>query len=97
MNKPVIIGEYHFGTITERGVWGGGLCTATDMNHAAELFKNYTRAAIKNPRIIGAHYFQISDQAITGRGDGENYRIGFIDVTDTPYPDMVDTARGGCS
>jgi agarase len=31
---------------------------------------------------------------MTGRTyDGENYNIGFVDVTDTPYPEMVEAAR----
>ncbi len=29
---------------------------------------------------------------INGRTDGENYNCGFIDVTDRPYPYMVDAA-----
>jgi len=26
------------------------------------------------------------DQATTGRGDGENYQIGFTDICDRPIP-----------
>lgn len=92
-NAPVLIGEFHFGTITERGVWGGGLCTGADIAHSADLFKTYFTEALKNPLIVGAHWFKFSDQPLTGRGDGENYRIGFVDVTDTPYPEMVEACR----
>jgi hypothetical protein len=92
-NAPVMIGEFHFGTITERGVWGGGLCTAMDIGQAASLFQNYVLDALQNPLMVGAHWFKFSDQPLTGRGDGENYRIGFIDVTDTPYPEMMHAGR----
>lgn len=92
-NAPVMIGEFHFGTITERGVWGCGLCAAMDIEHAADLFEVYMTAAMKNPLMVGAHWFQMFDQPLTGRGDGENYRIGFVDGTDTPYPDMVNACR----
>lgn len=92
-DAPVMIGEYHFGTITERGMWGGGLCSGMDIGHAADLFRNYTREAIRNPLMVGAHWFKFSDQPLTGRADGENYRIGFVDVTDTPYPEMVKACR----
>lgn len=92
-DAPVMIGEFHFGTITERGVWGGGLCTAMDIEHAAGLFRSYATEAVKNPLIVGAHWFKISDQPLTGRRDGENYRIGFVDVADTPYPEMVKACR----
>ena len=94
-DAPIMIGEFHFGTITERGVWGGGLCTAMDIEHAASLFENYFRDAVKNPLIVGAHWFKFSDQPLTGRADGENYRIGFVDVADTRYPEMVEACRHG--
>ncbi len=92
-DAPVMIGEFHFGTITERGMWGGGLCTGMDIGHAADLFETYMTAAVKNPLIVGAHWFKFSDQPLTGRSDGENYRIGFVDVADTPYPEMVQACR----
>jgi hypothetical protein len=33
------------------------------------------------------------DQPSTGRDDGENYNIGFVDVTDRPYPEMISAAK----
>lgn len=29
----------------------------------------------------------------TGRGDGENYNIGWVDVTDRPYAELIDAAK----
>jgi hypothetical protein len=38
------------------------------------------------PNFVGCHWFQYVDEPITGRWfDGENYNIGLVDVTDTPY------------
>ncbi len=54
---------------------------------------SYVRGALRNPYIVGTHWFQYKDQATTGRGDGENYQIGFIDVCDTPYSEIVSEAR----
>jgi agarase len=42
---------------------------------------------------VGVHWFQYIDEPLTGRFDGENYNIGFVDVTDTPYPELRDAAR----
>lgn len=39
------------------------------------------------------HWFQYEDQPLTGRGDGENYQIGFVDVCDRPYPQIVAACR----
>jgi agarase len=34
------------------------------------------------------------DEPLTGRSyDGENYNIGILTVTDTPYPELVTAAR----
>jgi hypothetical protein len=42
---------------------------------------------------VGTHWFQYRDQATTGRGDGENYQIGLVDICDTPYPETIDAVR----
>ena len=34
-----------------------------------------------------------SDQATTGRFDGENFQVGLTDVCDTPYPETVRALR----
>ena len=42
----------------------------------------------------GCHWFQYTDQAMTGRYfDGEAYQVGFVSVTDTPYPELVEACR----
>ena len=43
--------------------------------------------------IVGAHWFEYCDEATTGRGDGENYQIGLVDVCDTPYVETIQAAR----
>ena len=45
------------------------------------------------PCCVGAHWFQHVDQPVLGRFDGENYNIGFVDVTDRPYPELTAAAR----
>jgi agarase len=43
---------------------------------------------------VGCHWFQYVDQPVTGRSlDGENYNIGLVTITDTPYPELVEAAR----
>jgi hypothetical protein len=85
---PILIGEYHFGT-PGRGM-AAGLCQVKDQYNRGVAYRYYTENAFSHPAVIGAHWFQWSDQANTGRGDGENYNIGIIDVTDRPYKDLVE-------
>jgi hypothetical protein len=91
-DHPVIIGEFHFGAV-DRGMFHPGLRAARDQAHRGELYSAYVRSALQHRLIVGTHWFQYGDQSTTGRGDGENYNIGFIDIADVPYPAMVGAAR----
>jgi len=57
------------------------------------LYAAYVRSALRNPLIVGTHWFQYKDQATTGRGDGENYQIGFVDICDRPYGETIEASR----
>jgi hypothetical protein len=49
--------------------------------------------AAANPSLVGTHWFQWLDEPNTGRNDGENYNIGFVDVADRPYTELVAAAQ----
>ena len=84
---PIIIGEYHFG-VPDRGM-AAGLVQVKDYMERGNAYRYYNELGYSHPSLIGAHWFQWIDQANTGRGDGENYNIGLLDITDRPYPEMV--------
>ncbi len=92
IDMPVIIGEFHFGAL-DRGMFHTGLRRAENQKDRAEKYAAYVRGALRNPYLIGTHWFQYLDQPTTGRGDGENYQIGFVDICDKPYPEIVQAAR----
>ena len=90
---PVIVGEWHYGTAAN-GPAHPGLQPAANQVERARGFDRYVRSALWNPQIAGVHYFKYIDQMATGRpADDENIQCGFVDVTDTPYREMVDAAR----
>lgn len=92
VDKPTIIGEFHFGAL-DRGHFHTGLRSVANQQQRAEAYYHYVKGALRNPQIVGTHWFQYGDQAFTGRFDGENYQIGFIDICDNPYPEIVAAAR----
>jgi len=92
VDKPVVIGEFHFGAL-DRGMLHTGLVPCTSQQHRAESYRNYVQGALDNPLIVGTHWFQYGEQATTGRGDGENYQIGLLDVCDSPYPETIESCR----
>jgi agarase len=92
MDFPVVIGEFHFGAL-DRGMFDPGLRRTKDQSERAEKYAAYIREAAAAPWCVGAHWFQYLDQSLTGRPDGENYNIGFVDATDDPYPELRAAAR----
>ena len=85
---PMIIGEYHFGTI-EHGM-AQSLWQVESEEQRGEAYRYYTEQAYAHPGLIGTGYFQWADQDLTGRNDGENYHCGLVDVTDRPYQPQVE-------
>jgi hypothetical protein len=93
LNKPVIIGEFHFGAL-DRGMFHPGLVKAENQEDRARCYARYVESVAACPAFVGCHWFQYVDEPITGRWfDAENYNIGYVDVTDNPYTEMVETAR----
>ncbi|MGJ8724096.1 MAG: beta-galactosidase [Roseibacillus sp.] len=92
-NKPIIIGEFHFGAL-DRGMLHTGLVDVADQEERAQAFTQYVTDCISHPNIVGCHWFQYADSPTTGRQwDGENYQIGFTDTADTPYPEIIAASR----
>jgi len=85
--RPTLLGEFHFGT-PGRGL-GAGLVQARDQYERGVAYRYYVEQAAALPSMVGAHWFQWLDQPVTGRMDGENYNIGFIDGTDRPHWEFV--------
>lgn len=92
IDKPILVGEFHFGA-TDRGMFDGGLVNVKDQAARGKAYQGYVRSIVDNPKFVGAHWFQYTDQPTTGRGDGENGNVGLISITDTPYPELVAAAR----
>ncbi len=92
VDMPTLIGEFHFGAL-DRGMFHTGLRPTESQTARAEAYRRYVNGALDNTWLVGTHWFQYGDQATTGRTDGENYQIGFLDVCDTPYPETVDACR----
>lgn len=92
IDKPVMIGEFHFGAL-DRGLFHPGLRKTADQKERGQAYANYVTSALRHPNVVGTHWHQFSDQATTGRFDGENFQVGFTDVCDTPYPETIEKIR----
>jgi hypothetical protein len=90
--KPVMIGEFHHGAI-DRGLPATGIQGALTQAERGIAYRYYVEQGLARPELIGMHYFQWLDQPVFGRFDGENYNIGFMDICNRPYKEMVEAAK----
>ena len=88
IDKPVLIGEWHFGAL-DRGKFHASLRPVASQQARGEAYEECVASALENPWVVGTHGHQFGDQATTGRDDGENFQNGFVDVCDTPYTETV--------
>ena len=85
---PMIIGEFHFGTV-DRGM-AQSLWQVNSQQERGIAYRYYVEQGYSHPGLIGTAYFTWNDQDLMGRSiDGENYNCGIVDVTDRPYKHQV--------
>jgi len=89
--RPILLGEFHIG-VPENGL-GSGLVQAANQAERGIGYRYFVEQAMSLPYCLGAHWFTWRDEPVLGRFDGENYNIGFVDVTDRPYPELVAAAK----
>ncbi len=92
LERPVLIGEWHFGAL-DVGLPSGGIARVRTQADRGRAFRVYTEQAAALRACIGVHYFTLYDQSALGRFDGECYNIGFLDVTNRPYEPLAEAAR----
>jgi len=92
INKPVMIGEFHFGA-ADVGMLAYGIRALADQFDRGMAYQYFVEQAAAIPELIGVHYFQLNDQPILGRLDGENYQIGVVDVCQQPYRPFVEAMK----
>jgi len=93
LDRPILIGEFHF-TPMDAPMHPSGLVLVANHADRGRAYATYVKNALENPAVIGTHWFQYYDQPPTGRFDGENYQTGLLDICDTPYPETVAACRG---
>jgi hypothetical protein len=80
--KPLIIGEFHFGTV-DRGLAPSLVQVDSELERGVG-YRYYVEQAFSHPALIGVAWFKWRDAPVTGGGDNNN--DGLVDVTDRPYP-----------
>ncbi|MBJ9975943.1 beta-galactosidase [Pseudomonas sp. S75] len=93
LDKPVLVSEFQFGS-RDRGPFWPGPVEVPREEDRGPAYANFLKAAMAQPMIVGAHWFQYLDQPASGRLlDGENGHLGLVAITDMAYPGFVDAVR----
>ena len=94
--QPVIITEYSFhaldGRSGNRNTFGFA-AQVMDQAARADGYRLGTTRLARVPWVIGADWFQWSDEPPSGRADGEDVNFGVVDVDDRPYKLLTDAIR----
>ncbi|HEV7301873.1 MAG TPA: hypothetical protein VGN72_21230 [Tepidisphaeraceae bacterium] len=96
-NQPIIIGEYSFhsldGRSGNRNVVGFS-AQVPDQQARADAYRIFTTGLARVPYVVGADWFQWSDEPPSGRlMDGEDVNFGIVDVDDRAYEILATTIR----
>jgi hypothetical protein len=87
--QPVIVSEYSFHSLDGRSGnrnTVGFAAQVLDQQARADGYRQFTTRLARVPWIIGADWFQWSDEPPSGRAnDGEDVNFGIVDVDDNPY------------
>ncbi len=90
--KPVMVTEYYFAAMenaTGDGNTSAGFMTVATQAQRAAGAARMTEHLARLPYVVGWHWFQFADEPPHGRGDGEDYNFGLVDVNDRPYPALT--------
>ena len=92
LHKPVMIGEFHFGA-SDVGMLAYGIRAVSTQEERGRAYQYFVEQGAVIPELIGVHYFQLNDQPVLGRFDGENYQIGVVDLCQQPYYPFVEKMK----
>ena len=91
-NRPIIVSEFYLAAKENRSgnlnSSSGFPVVTTQVERTAAAQRTLSGLA-RLPFVVGADWFQYSDEPTHGRDDGENYNFGLVDVSDRPYTELT--------
>jgi hypothetical protein len=94
--RPIIVSEFYMSADENRTGDKNDASTFPVVRTQAERaagFHTTLDALLRTPYIVGADWFQYYDEPPYGRGDGENYNFGLVDIRDEPYELLTAAAQ----
>lgn len=90
--KPVFVSEFYLAAYENasgnRNTHGVFPRVQTQRERAVAV-ENTLKSLAALPFVVGADWFQYFDEPRHGRGDGENYNFGLVNIFDRPYGELT--------
>jgi hypothetical protein len=102
--KPVLVTEFFFAAAENRSgnrnetagnihAKPGHLMTVDTQTERTWGAGNAVLGFARFPNVVGAHWFQYCDEPLGGREDGEDYNMGLIDTSNSPYEELTQSFK----
>lgn len=93
LNRPAMVGEWHFGSM-DGGLPSAGLTRVANQVERGKAFRGYVENAAALPWCVGVHYFNLHDRtAVYCTSSNENYAHGFMDLCHMRHEALCTAAR----
>ncbi|MEW5773087.1 MAG: hypothetical protein AB1916_06135 [Thermodesulfobacteriota bacterium] len=89
--RPVLVSEWFCAARENRSgnLNNGHLLTVPGQADRVRAAETALRNFAAFPNVAGTHWFQLYDEPLGGRADGEDYNFGLVDRFDAPYEDLT--------
>jgi hypothetical protein len=89
--KPVFVSEFYMVARENRSGNENkpGFPVVDTQKQRVAGFRRTMETLLRTPYVVGADWFQYYDEPTHGRGDGENYSFGLVDIHNRPYESLV--------
>src|SRR5262249_51890011 len=94
--RSIIVSEFYMSAQQNRSGNSNDASTfpvVITQTQRATGFRNTLQVLARTPSVVGADWFQYYDEPTLGRGDGENYNFGLVDIHDQPYESLTAAAQ----
>ena len=92
--KPVVVSEYYSAAMENqsgnRNSSTNAFIKVQTQTERTLVFERSLHEMLASPHIVGAHWFQYFDEPPAGRGDGEDFNFGLVDIHNEPYPMLIE-------
>jgi len=98
--KPVFVSEFYMVARENRSGNENtpGFPVVDTQKERVAGYRQTLEMLLRTPYVVGADWFQYYDEPTHGRGDGENYSFGLVDIQNRPYESLVlATAAMNCA